>query len=91
LRELQQDLNYYMAWIDVESADVGALYRILVSETRRVIGPRIRDAWNGPPVDSDSAMSVEPVEAASLVRAEAEYVSAVRDHLAWFGRGGKSR
>lgn len=66
LRQLQSRLNYFTAWIDVESPSVAPVYRRLVSDTRRVVGPMIRASWSEPPLTGDDQVNIVGLDFAAL-------------------------
>jgi hypothetical protein len=92
LRTVQEKVNYYLAWTQAESADVGKQYAELISEARRVAGRAMHDAWNDPPRATDPEMNIPPelVDLSQLAAAEAEFMQAVRQHLSsltpWWAR-----
>jgi hypothetical protein len=92
LRAVQEKLSYYLAWTQAESVEVGQQYGRLVAEARRVAGGAMHAAWNDPPRASDPEMNIPPevVDLRQLEAAEAQYMQAVRDHLAsvipWWAR-----
>jgi hypothetical protein len=92
LRAVQEKLSYYLAWTQAESAEVGQQYGRLVAEARQVAGGAMHAAWNDPPRASDAEMNIPPdvVDLRQLEAAEAQYMQAVRDHLAsltpWWAR-----
>lgn len=92
LRAVQEKVNYYLAWTQAESADVGEQYAKLISEARRVAGRAMHDAWNDPPRATDPEMNIPPelVDLSQLAAAEAEFMQAVRQHLSsltpWWAR-----
>ena len=83
LRHLQSQLNYFTAWIDVESPAVAQVYRRLVAETRRVVGPMIRTAWTEPPIAADDQVSIAGLDFAKLDEPEMLFIEAVRRHFSW--------
>lgn len=82
LNDVQQALNKHVALLRVEEPTVGAAYQHLVAETRRVAGAAIRDGWDVPAIDCDTAMHVTDVDLGPLEPAELAYLTAVKDHLA---------
>src|SRR5829696_1400345 len=92
LRAVQEKLSYYLAWTQAESVAVGEQYARLTAEARRVAGGAMHAAWNSPPRTSDPEMNIPPdvVDLRQLETAEAQYMQAVRDHLAsltpWWAR-----
>jgi hypothetical protein len=92
LRAVQEKLSYYLAWTQAESVEVGQQYGRLVAEARQVAGGAMHAAWNDPPRASDAEMNIPPdvVDLRQLEAAEAQYMQAVRDHLAsltpWWAR-----
>lgn len=94
LREVQKDLAFSSAWINTEgAADVGTKYDQLLTETRRLAGGYMRDAWNGPPLDDDAGMNIDDVDYSSLAAHEVAYLDAVGDALTFrrvaFPSGGR--
>jgi hypothetical protein len=85
LRQLQQQLNYHTAWIEVESVAVAATYRSLITGTRQVVGPMIRDAWAQRPITGDAGVSIQGLDFGALEPLERTYIEAVREHLSWAG------
>jgi hypothetical protein len=89
---VQEKLSYYLAWTQAESIAVGQQYARLVAEARQVAGRAMHDAWNDPPRASDPEMNIPPevIDLRQLEAAEAQYMQAVRDHLAsltpWWAR-----
>jgi hypothetical protein len=92
LRAVQEKVNYYLAWTQAESADIGKQYATLISEARRVAGRAMHDSWNDPPRATDPEMNIPPdlVDLSQLAAPEAEYMQAVRQHLSsltpWWAR-----
>jgi len=92
LRAVQEKVDYYLAWTQAESADVGEQYAKLISEARRVAGRAMHDAWNDPPRATDPEMNIPPelVDLSQFAAAEAEFMQAVRQHLSsltpWWAR-----
>lgn len=85
LRKLQRALNYYTAWIEVESVAVAAAYKSLVEGTRGVVGPMLREAWTQPPLLSDVDVNIVGLDFSPLTAPEQRYIEAVRKHLSWRG------
>ena len=87
LRSIQQQLAFYTAWIETESAEVAASYRALVQATRRLAGGHMHSAWEAAAPQSDAQMNITGIEYAELAPLEAAYLASVRDHLAlWWVR-----
>ncbi len=85
IREVQDQLAFHAAWIEIESSRVAAAYRALVNETRRVAGGYMRDAWMTPPITSDAEMNVAGgLDFGPLAPFESAYISAVRAHLSFW-------
>jgi len=82
LRQIQQQLGFYTAWIEAESKEVAGPYRKLVDETRKLAGQQMHDAWAAPAADEDAAMNVPGIDYSSLRVFEENYLTAARDHLA---------
>ncbi len=86
LREVQQQLAYYGAWIRTESPRVAAAYARLVSETRRIAGRRINEAWRLDPMTTDEGMNMPDLGLAELDASKDAYLEEVACHLRWFRR-----
>lgn len=81
IRQTQERLNYYVAWINAESADVGLAFAELVRHARTTAGAAIREAWKTPPVAEDAAMNIADIELKNLKITEDAYTEAVAAHL----------
>jgi len=84
LSETQTRFRSLEARLRVEAPRVGAAYSKLVAETRAVAGAQIRVGWESPPLSPERTGRIEDVDFSSLAEPEAEYLHAVRDHLAFF-------
>ena len=84
VRTIQADLTYHQTWIRSESESVGKAYDALVTETRKVAGIAMRDAWIAKPIVRDDQMNIGPelVDLRSLTPFEKAYTQAVSEHLA---------
>jgi hypothetical protein len=83
LRGIQQDISFHTAWVELHGGPVAAAFERLVTETRRVAGELIRDAWNTAPVGANSGMNISDVGPPLSVLEEPEqaYLDAVRRRL----------
>lgn len=83
LREIQANLSYHLAWTKIESETVGEAYAKLVQEVRKTAGAAMREAWEAPPIETDTAMNIPPavVDLSALQPLETAYIDAVRTHL----------
>lgn len=83
LREIQGNLSYHLAWTKIESETVGKAYEELVQELRKTAGAAMREAWEAPPIESDTAMNIPPaqIDLSALQPLETAYIAAVRAHL----------
>ncbi|MFB9357743.1 hypothetical protein [Actinoplanes nipponensis] len=83
LREIQSRLAYYQTWTAAESETVGAVYRTLVEQARKVVGGGMHEAWKAPPITDDSAMNIPTtvIDLSSLEEREKAYVTAFHQHL----------
>lgn len=87
LRAVQQQLAFYTAWIESESPEVAASYRVLIQATRRLAGSQMHAAWEAAAPRSDAQMNVAGIDYSELVSLETSYLTSVRDHLApWWTR-----
>ncbi len=83
LRKVQQDLGYYAAWMATESAHVAAAYTELVTQTRKIAGRQIHEAWLDAPIRKDTDMNMRDLGLGALHPVESAYLSEVEDHLNW--------
>lgn len=84
LREVQRDLAFHEAWIRLEaSPKTVAAYETLVTQTRRIAGGYMHDAWNAPAAISDADMNILGIDYSDLASPEEDFVSEVRDDLSW--------
>ena len=83
LREAQAQLAYHLAWTTLESPAVGDAYKNLVQHLRRTAGAAMHEAWEAPPITSDTQMNIPPavIDLSELVQYETAYLNAVRAHL----------
>ncbi|MGH2965131.1 MAG: hypothetical protein ACRDMH_07095 [Solirubrobacterales bacterium] len=94
LRQVQRDITSFSAWMKAEpTTDVSVKYDELVSETRRVAGGYMHEAWKADPLDNDAGMNIPGVDYSSLAQYETAYLDAVRGALTfwriafpWFAR-----
>ncbi len=82
IRQTQQQLAFYSAWIGIESPRVALTYDALVTKTRQIAGKYMHDAWNDRPPRRDSEVNIPGgLDYTDLQPFEQSYLSAVRDHL----------
>jgi type II secretory pathway pseudopilin PulG len=83
LRDIQADIDFHLAWTELESDEVGRAYAELITQTRAVAGEAMKSAWQAAPVDTDEGMIVPrtTVDLSSLKPAEEAYTGAVQSHL----------
>jgi hypothetical protein len=58
LRHVQERLSFHTVWIRVEDPRVAVAYEQLVTETRRVAGAAMHQAWMREPIMSDHEMNI---------------------------------
>lgn len=83
LREVQQEIAFYQAWIRTESREVARVYDELVVTTRTVMGSQIRKAWQTPPITTDEGMNISDIQRDGLDRLQDDYLAAVKKHLSF--------
>jgi len=82
MREIQEKLSYYHAWIRGESATVSSKYDELVAELRKVAGRACRDAWLGPLRVRDADMNFSPpIDLSAITPFENAFIEAVGAEL----------
>lgn len=79
-REIQAEVTYHQAWMDLENSDVAAAYLALVTELRNVAGGHMREAWKRAAITSESEMNIV-IDMGSLTTLESCYLGSVRQHL----------
>jgi hypothetical protein len=84
LSETQTRFRSLEALLRVEAPRVGAAYTKLAAETRAVAGEQIRVGWESARLPPERTGRIEDLDFSSLAEQEAEYLNAVRDHLAFF-------
>ncbi len=87
LRAVQARLTYHTAWTRSECAHVGNAYTELVTQVRKVAGTGMKDAWQGPALDSDPGMNIsrDQLDLSTLQSVEDDYVMAVGEHVRRIG------
>ena len=80
---LQEDFAFCDAWIAVESKEVWAAYRALVTATKQEVMPHLQAAWNSEPPESPNVGNKYPSDIESE---KTRYVEAVRAHFGWRSR-----
>jgi len=82
IRDTQQQLAFYSAWIGIESPRVARAYDALVTQTRQVAGKYMHDAWNDRAPRRDSEVNIPGgLDYSTLRPLEQMYLAAVRDHM----------
>jgi hypothetical protein len=81
LREVQEKLAYYSAWLATEASRVSAAYTRLVAKLREVAGGQIHEAWLAPPGEGDAGMNMPDLGLGALKPFKEAYLLEVADHL----------
>ena len=84
IHELQEDFGFYDAWLSVEAPRVAEKYGPLRQKVKSQTEPHIQAAWNEAPAP-DTTMNIGPRYQVDFAAEQAEFIKAVRLHLAWFG------
>jgi hypothetical protein len=84
LSRLQARLDSGKAILRVEAPRVGAAFEKLVSETRRVAGPHISNAWDEPALAADVDVHTDGIDYAELEPFDDAYLGEVSDHLSFW-------
>lgn len=84
LRDVQEKLNYYLAWTQLESKMVGKKYAHLITAARTIAGAAISAAWDGPPASEDADMHVRDVDLSALTPHEDAYLASVKTRFQWW-------
>jgi hypothetical protein len=56
--DIQVQVAFHLAWLEIESEAVADAYRTLVAAARRESGAHMSAAWSEPLLDDDAAMSL---------------------------------
>lgn len=80
LRRVQSDIAFCTAWIGLRNGKVAAAYNELVTQTRRIAGRLMREAWERPGTDSDAHMNIPELHGplSELQRFEETFLTAVK-------------
>jgi hypothetical protein len=83
MRKVQAEIKGHEAWVQLESATVGAAYSELIRQMRSVAGGAIRAGWNETAARTDADANIPPsvVDLSSLQSYESAYMAAVAGHL----------
>jgi hypothetical protein len=84
LHTVQEALNNYGAQISTESNAVSTKYDALVSETRRVAGTYMHEAWDAPPLDNDAGMNITGIDYTHLSTPADDYLDAVKKDMTFW-------
>lgn len=80
--QVQTRLDYFVARLHLESAQLGNAYELLVRATRRETGAHITEAWNQPRITADADMPLKvryPRQDADVERAAC--LAVMRTHI----------
>lgn len=83
LRHVQEQLTFWMAWMEMESPSVSREYSRLVFDMRDVAGNAMRRAWEFVPTEKGRDMNIPDYadELAMLRDAEKDFIHAARRRL----------
>src|SRR5699024_9218240 len=83
IRQNQERLNFFLAWTQAESQEVGKAYDNLIKQVRRKVGLAMKAAWEAPPITEDAEMSIPQsvVDLGGLEAYESEYFQQLESHL----------
>lgn len=83
IRQTQERLNFFLAWTQAESQEVGKAYDNLIKQVRRKVGLAMKAAWEAPPITEDAEMSIPQsvVDLGGLEAYESEYFQQLESHL----------
>jgi hypothetical protein len=81
LREVQEKLSYYSAWLSTESPSVSQAFNTLIKQLRAVAGTEISRAWNEPPMSEDTGMNMPDLGLGTLRPFKGAYLREVSAEL----------
>lgn len=84
LHTVQEALNNYGAQISTESRAVSTKYDVLVTETRRIAGTYMHEAWEATPLDTDASMNITGIDYKDLRTPEHDYLEAVKKDMTFW-------
>lgn len=83
IRQTQERLNFFLAWTQVESEQVGKAYEDLIAQVKRVAGAAMKAAWQDSAITQDAEMSIprSVVDLDRLQPYESRYFEELKTHL----------
>lgn len=84
LHDVQEKLSNFTAAIQGESANVSSKYDDLVSETRKIAGNYMREAWETPALNTDAGMNIDNITLTHLNAYRTAYLAAMKADLGWW-------
>jgi hypothetical protein len=81
IKQCQQSIAYYTAWLSTESPKVSHSYTVLVRELRKIAGGSIHQSWLKPPTSSDAGMNIADIDLSELEPLQEAFMRAIRDDL----------
>jgi hypothetical protein len=81
LSNIQRELAYYSAWLAIESKSVSKAYEELIAKLKEIVGAKIHEAWEIPPIESDSDMNMPDLGINALKPLKETYLREVAKHL----------
>jgi hypothetical protein len=84
LREVQEKISYYSAWLSTESPNVSQAYNTLIRQLRVIAGTEISKAWNKLPINEDNGMNMPDLGLGALRPFKDAYLREVSAELSVF-------
>ncbi len=81
LSKIQRELAYHSAWLAIESKSVSKSYEELIAKLKEIVGAKIHEAWEIPPIESDSDMNMPDLGINALKPFKETYLREVAKHL----------
>lgn len=82
IRQIQQQLGYFIGWTKLEDTEVGEAFSKLIASLRDTAGREMHRAWaDSKAVADDADMNITDVNLDASSALEEAYLEAVRQHL----------
>jgi hypothetical protein len=82
--EAQEEIDFHIGWLSIESPPLARAYERLVAEVKAVAEPCIKAAWKEPPCKLEDGFTPPDGQDDLDLRAHKErFLADARDHLGW--------
>jgi len=81
MHNLQARINFYRAWLQVESPQVAHKYEALHQAVKTVAAPAIQQAWEQSGISQDAEMNIGSLGKFDIEKPQDDFLKAVRDEI----------